>query len=581
MKRPTTVSELALGLGGRGGIPVQRVKRDGVWADVSYAELGGEVTEIALGLVDLGVAPGDRVCVFADTSAEWTAVGLAVALAGAVVVPIYPTSSPEECHWVANDSGAITVFCGGPSQVASITQVTDRLPALRHIIAMDIVDRGLSVATVREQGRAGDVATLRDRVVTTDADDPALIIYTSGTTGMPKGCVLTHHNLIATVGGLVDTGLVREDDLMYVFLPLAHINAQLCQFAALLTGATIAYTSGGFATVLPDCAEVSPTFVSAVPRVFEKLYAAVAAKASAELLAGAIDAGLAVRRSLAAGLPIPNELAQGFDHAEQQLFGPVRALLGGRLRVAITGAAPIAPNILTFFAAAGVTVCEGYGLSESTGVATVNTSDAVRIGTVGRILPGCHMRIADDGEILIGGVNVFAGYWNNPVATAETIVDGWLRTGDIGAINDDGYLTITGRMKDIIITAGGKNLTPANLENDLRSAPLISQAVMYGDCRPYPVALITLDSATALLWAAEHDLPQDISQLAGHDQVRKEVQRILDAVNAKYARAEQIKKFTILDHDFSIETGELTSTQKLKRKVVGEKYAAQFDEMYR
>jgi len=317
-----------------------------------------------------------------------------------------------------------------------------------------------------------------------------------------------------------------------------------------------------------------------VPRIFEKVYSVFSGHVPAEMMTEGVAAGIAVRQLEAAGQPVPEQLAAGFAQADAALFAKVRGVFGGRLAGAISGAAPIAPEILQFFHAAGVPVYEGYGMSESSSVGTLNSLGATRIGTIGRPVPGCEARIAEDGEILMRGPHIFAGYWDNPEATAETLIDGWLQTGDLGTIDDDGYVSITGRKKDIIITAGGKNLTPANLENDLRQSRWISQAVMHGDRRPYPVALITLDVEQVLPWAREQGLPTELDQLAVHPSVRELVQEAVDRTNSHHANVSQIKKFAILDHDLSLESGDLTPTLKVKRAVVQQKYAAELEGLY-
>jgi long-chain acyl-CoA synthetase len=366
----------------------------------------------------------------------------------------------------------------------------------------------------------------------------------------------------------------------YLFLPLAHAFAQVVQLAVSAMGGVVAYNSGAASAILPDCAELRPTCLPSVPRIFEKVYAALATQVPAEMLATAVAAGLAVRRLEQAGDPVPEELRRGFELADTQLFSKVRAAFGGRIRVAISGAAPIAAEILEFFHAAGVPVYEGYGMSESASVGTVNTADATKIGTIGRPEPGCEFRIAEDGEILMRGPHIFAGYWNNPQASADAFVDGWLQSGDLGAVDEDGYLTITGRKKDIIITAAGKNITPANIENDLRQSPWISHSVMYGDRRAYPVALITLDPERITPWAEEHGLPTELGALAAHPAVHGLIQSVIDQANAGYATVAQIKRFAILDHDLSVDGGQLTPTLKVKRQVIATRYADIIDNLY-
>ncbi len=577
---PKTLAHLAFdGAAQFGDRPAQRFKQDGAWRDLSYAELGTIVEEIACGLVALGVQPGDRVCILAETRPEWAQLQFGCAAAGAVVVPIYPSNSAEECEWVAGNSGAVAVFCEDAAQLLKIERVRDALPDLKHVVLIDPVPERQSLDELRAIGRDGDRAEVRRRVDASTPDDPILIIYTSGTTGRPKGCVLTDHNLMSCAAIAPELGIAQPDDVDYLFLPLAHVFAQTINIDASAIGATVAYCSQGAKNIMSDLAEVQPTGFPSVPRIFEKIYTKVAGDVAPDKLTAMVRDTLAVRRLEADGEPVPEDLRASAASAEQ-LFAGVRQVFGGRIRWAISGAAPIAPEIVEFFQAAGVPVYEGYGLSESAANGTVNTENAWRVGTIGRPLPGVEFRVAPDGELLMRGPNVFAGYWHNPEATAEVFEDGWLKTGDLGAIDEDGFVRITGRKKDIIITAGGKNLTPSEIENDLRQCPFISQAVMYGDRRPYPVALITLDAEYVLPWAQSQGLPVDVASLAGQDNVRGVIQQVLDKVNARYAKVAQIKRFAILDHDFSQETGELTPTQKVKRQVISDKYAAVFDALY-
>ncbi|MFL5835541.1 MAG: AMP-dependent synthetase/ligase, partial [Solirubrobacteraceae bacterium] len=406
-------------------------------------------------------------------------------------------------------------------------------------------------------------------------------IYTSGTTGPPKGCVLTHRNYRSVLSMAQERGLLQDEgDVVYLFLPLAHAFALLIQLGAWDTGTTIAYWGGDTKQIIPELAQVQPTYLPSVPRIFEKLYGLVTAHGDPELIVQATQIGLRVRELEAAGEAIPQELQEQYAQADEQLFKNVRAAFGGRLREAVTGAAPIAKEILEFFYACGVPVLEGYGMTETATVATSSSPEEHKFGTVGRPLPGVEVKIADDGEILIKGANIFRGYYKNDDASFGTIADGWLHTGDLGSVDEDGYVYITGRKKDIIITAGGKNLTPANLENDLKQTRWVSQAVMHGDRRAYPVMLITLDEEEIAQFAQERGLPTDVAELSRHPEVQALIQAELDKANAKYAQIEQVKKFVLLDHDLSQETGELTPTLKVKRNVVNEKYAELLDSLY-
>jgi long-chain acyl-CoA synthetase len=582
VEAPKTLADLPfLGAERFGERPAQRFKRDGVWQDLAYAEQRDITGEVGLGLVALGIRPGDRVCVLSETRPEWVQAEFGIAAAGAVVVPIYPSSSPEECEWVIGNSGAVAVICENAAQLAKVEQNRHRLPELRHTVVIDpAAAAGASLEQLRARGRDGDRSELERRTAGVRPDDPALIIYTSGTTGRPKGCVLTHRNMTACCRVTEELKVVGADDVAYLFLPLAHVFAQVVQLSISSVGGVVAYCSGGPTAIVPDCAEVRPTCVPSVPRIFEKVHALFASQVPADTLSKAVEAGRAVRRLERAGQPVPEQLRRGFEQADAQLFAKVRAVFGGRLRVAISGAAPIGPEILEFFHAAGVPVYEGYGLSESASVGTLNTAEAIKIGSIGPAVPGCEIRIADDGEILMRGPHIFAGYWADPEATAAALVDGWLQTGDLGSIDEDGFVTITGRKKDIIITAGGKNITPANLENDLRQSPLMSQALVYGDRRPYLVALVTLDAEQVIPWAREQELPTDLASLAAHPSVCARVQSVVDQANARYAKVAQVKKFAILDHDLSQETGELTPTLKVKRRFVQDKYAHELDMLY-
>jgi long-chain acyl-CoA synthetase len=563
-----------------------RQKRDGAWQSLTYAEVGQIVRETALGLIDLGIRPGERVSILCNTRAEWTYADFAISSAGAVVVPIYPTNSAEECEWVAGNSEAVAVICEDAGQVTKIAAVRDRLPSLRHLIVVDPsgdVGDALSLDALRERGRGGDETALEQRMNGVRPEDPFTFIYTSGTTGPPKGCVLSHDNYRSVLNMCESIDVVRDDEVVYLFLPLAHAFALLLQLLTFDVGSTIAYCGGDTRVIVPELAEVKPTYLPSVPRIFEKIYTLATGKLSdedRERLRQAVDLGVKVRDLEARGEPVPEELRKAYEVADARVFRNVRAIFGGNLRQAVTGAAPIAPDILEFFYAAGVPVLEGYGMTETATVATYSTVEHHRFGTVGRALPGNGIRIAPDGEVLIKGPNIFRGYYRNDDASFGAIVDDWLHTGDLGSLDEDGYLKITGRKKDIIITAGGKNLTPANLENDMKQSRWVSHAIMHGDRRPYPVMLITLDEEEIAQFAQERGLPTDVAELSRHPDVRRLIEGEFDRANAKYAQVEQVKKFVILDHDLSQETGELTPTLKVKRNVVNEKYAELFNSLY-
>jgi long-chain acyl-CoA synthetase len=442
----------------------------------------------------------------------------------------------------------------------------------------------LSLEQLRERGRGRDDSEWEARWSAVSPEDDCLYIYTSGTTGPPKGCVLTHANYRAITDAVVAEATLEEGDTAYLFLPLAHAFAILIQFAAFDLGAVLAYWSRDAKMIIADITQVNPSFFPSVPRMFEKIYTLATANIpDQEGMRKAVEVGMKVRTMRDAGQEVPEELQAAFDKAEESLFKNVRGLFGTNIRECVTGAAPIAPEILEFFYACGVPVMEGYGMTETSTSATVNrpVPGGYRFGSVGKAQQGVEVRIGDDGEVLIKGPNIFQGYYKNDEATKETLENGWLHTGDLGRLDEDGFLYITGRKKDIIITAGGKNITPANLENGLKQNRWISQAVVIGDRRPYLIALVTLDpeEAGAL---AEQVGAEDASlpALAQNDEVRAEVQKAVDEVNSHVGPVEQIKRFEILDHDLSQETGELTPTLKVKRNVVHEKFADIVDRVY-
>jgi long-chain acyl-CoA synthetase len=564
-----------------------RHRVDGEWREVTYHEVVEAIGEIALGLADLGIEPGDRVGIIADTRVEWTLASYGISAAGGVVVPVYPTNSPRECEWVLGNSGAKAVVCENDAQAAKVEQVRGNLPDLGHVIAIDGEAGDLTLDQLRESGRGRDRAELEDRQSRVVPEDAYTIIYTSGTTGPPKGVVLTHGNAMAVCEMVEELEFIEPDETTYLFLPLAHAFALTAQLASFDRGTAIVYYGGDTKQILPEVIETKPSYLPSVPRIFEKLYTAALKMAEGgsdedqSRFGQAVKLGVEVRRRRERGEEIPAEMEQAFAQAEERLYSRVRGLFGGNIRRAVTGAAPIAPEILEFFYACGVPVLEGWGMTETTGVGTVCTLENFKFGTVGRPLPGVEIRIAEeDGEILVRGPHVFREYWRNPEATAETMIDGWLHTGDVGSIDEEGYLSITGRKKDIIITAGGKNLTPSNIENDLKQSRYISQAIMHGDRRAFPVALITLDPEEILPWASERGLPEDLGALSSADEVRALVQEELDRANAHYAPVEQIKKFAILERDLTVEDGELTPTLKVKRAVVTSKHEPEIEALY-
>ncbi len=555
--------------------PAQRYKSGDDWIDLSYAQLGEAGREVALGLVDLGVQPGEKVSILAHTRPEWTDACFGILTAGAVLVTVYQTNSPAECQYVLEHSDSRAIFVEDAEQLAKVREIRDRCPELKHVIVMDpagadLGDDAISLDDLRERGRGRDESEWEQRYGAVTPDDMCLYIYTSGTTGPPKGCLLTHGNYRAITDAAVSETPLEEGDCTYLFLPLAHAFAVLIQFATFDLGVTLAYWSRDPQQIIPDLTVVNPSYFPSVPRMFEKIYTLATTNApDREQLQKAIDVGVKVRELQRAGEQVPEELQQGFDQAEEALYKNVRALFGKNIRECVTGAAPIAQEILEFFYACGVPVMEGYGMTETATSATVNRSNDFRFGSVGKPLPGVEVKIADDGEVLVKGPNIFQGYYKNDEATHEALEGSWLHTGDLGRLDEDGFLFITGRKKDIIITAGGKNITPANLENGLKQSRWISQAVVVGDRRPYLVALITLDDEEMQAEGA----PQG-------DEIRAEVQKVLDEVNSHVGPVEQVKRFEILPEDLSQETGELTPTLKVKRNIVLDKFGDLIDSIY-
>ncbi len=568
-----------------GDAPAAMYRGDDEWVTMSFRELWSRVSDLARGLIALGINVGDRVGVLSNTRVEFTLVDLAVSSAGGIVVPVYPTNSADECEWVLGDSGATVVVCETPEHVARVESVRERLPDLEHIVVIDApAGKAMSLADLEASGAGSDEAELDRRAAAVGPDDACLIIYTSGTTGRPKGVVLTNKGFAAGRRSATEMHLFGEGDVVYLYLPLAHVFAQLIQADCVEVGATIGFFGGDTSQIVAELSAVKPTVLPSVPRIFEKVYSvamSMVPEGGEEATRQAIELGLRVRSARARGEEVSETEAVEFDRVDSEMFALVRSIFGGRIKFAVSGAAPIASEILEFFYAAGVPVFEGWGMTETTSIGTLNLPNAFKFGTIGQPVAGAEVRIADDGEIEMAGEMIMREYWRNPDATADAMTDdGFLRTGDLGAIDDDGYVTITGRKKDIIITAGGKNLTPANIEGDLRRSRWISQAVMYADRKPYPVALITLDPEQIIPWAEANGLPNDLAELAGRPEVRDLIQRELDAVNENYAKVEQVKKFAILPRDFTLEHGELTPSLKLKRNVIYDAYSDEFENLY-
>ena len=586
-KSKTLADLLPLAAQTYGDTPAVRFKEDGQWVDRSFNEVLEIVRPLALGLTELGVEKGDRVSILGNTRPEWTYFDFAALSIGATVVPIYQTNSPEECRYVLENSDAKVVVVEDDEQLEKIRKVRGGLPALEQIVRMTgSSEDALSVADLTAKGAGVDAARWEQRYSAVTPDDICTFIYTSGTTGPPKGCVISHGNYRAMLDMVNGTSVIEEGDITYLYLPLAHSFALLIQLSSFDLGATIAYWEGDPNKIVPNLAELKPTYFPSVPRIFEKIF--TAANSGMEKQGGAkkaifdwsIRVGKRMRETERAGRKPGFLLQREYAFADKKVLSKIRGLFGGNLRLAISGAAPINPDILRFFDAAGVLVVEGWGMTETSTGATVAASDDFKFGTIGKPFPGCEVKIADDGEILVHGPNVFQGYHKNPEATAETIVDGWLHTGDLGEIDSEGFIKITGRKKDIIITAGGKNITPANLEADIKQHPLVSQCVVVGDRRPYLVALVTLDPEEAASYAKEHDLQASPEELSANADVKASIEAHVEEVNKNYARVEQVKKISILPHDLSQESGELTPTLKVKRAVVASKHESEIEALY-
>ncbi|MEZ5075367.1 MAG: long-chain fatty acid--CoA ligase [Solirubrobacterales bacterium] len=587
-KSATIADLLPLAAAKYGDAPAASWKQpSGEWTSVSFREIAAIVERLALGLIDLGIEPGDKVSILANTRPEWTYCDFAALSVGATVVPIYQTNSPEECQYVLENSDARLVIVEDAEQLAKVRAVRDRLPKLEQVVIMEgSAGDAIDLDELRRRGDGHDRSEWEARYRAVTPNDTCTFIYTSGTTGPPKGCVISHGNYRAMLDMIHAVAVVEPDEVTYLFLPLAHSFALLLQLGSFDVGATLAYWERDPLKIIPNLSEVRPTYFPSVPRIFEKIYTAATSAADKggglkkRVFWWAIGVGARMRAAERSGRGPGFLLARQYAIADRQVLAKIRGLFGGRVRQCVSGAAPINTEILRFFDAAGVLVLEGYGMTETSTAATISTPDAFKFGTVGRPFPGCEVKIADDGEVLIKGPNIFQGYYKNEEATSETIVDGWLHTGDIGEIDGDGFLSITGRKKDIIITAGGKNITPVNIEAAIKQHPLVSQCVVIGDRRPYLVALVTLDPETAAAYAAENDLAADPAELAADPDIHASIMAHVERVNDRFARVEQVKRIEILPHDLSQETGELTPTMKVKRNVVAEKYAERIEGLY-
>jgi long-chain acyl-CoA synthetase len=559
----------------------------GTWITKSFDEVGEIVRQLSLGLMDLGIAGGDKVAILSNTRPEWTYFDFAALTAGATVVPIYQTNSPEECRYVLENSDARAVVVEDDDQLEKIREVRGSVPKLEHVIRMTgSSDDAISMEQLIQRGSGRATSEWEERWRSVSPEDICTFIYTSGTTGPPKGCVISHGNYRSMLDMSEESSVLEQGRTTYLYLPLAHSFALLIQLLSFDIGGALAYWERDPLKILPNLAEVKPHYFPSVPRIFEKIYTAATAKAEKaggiqkRIFWWAIGVGKKVRELERQGRKPGFLLQRQYDLADRLVLANIRNLFGGNIVEAVTGAAPINPDILRFFDAAGVLVLEGWGMTETSTAATISRPEAFKFGTIGRPFPGCEVKIADDGEILVKGPNVFQGYYKNDKATSETLVDGWLHTGDIGEIDADGYIKITGRKKDIIITAGGKNITPANLEGEIKQCQWVSQCVVVGDRRPYLVALVTLDAEEVQKLASEDGVPGDPSAWPENVKLRELISDHIEKVNQKFARVEQVKKFKILPHDFAQETGELTPTMKVKRAVVADKYDDEIESLY-
>jgi long-chain acyl-CoA synthetase len=565
-------------------VPVLARKRDGVWQDVTARQFLAEVRAAAKGLIASGVEPGDRVALMSRTRYEWTLLDFAIWSAGAVTVPVYETSSAEQVEWILGDSGAVACVVETTVHEELVESVRERLPRLKHLWR---IDAG-AVETLGSSGSDVSDAEVDERSTVADADTPATIVYTSGTTGRPKGCVLTHRSFFAECGNVVArlTPLFRTgESSVLLFLPLAHVLGRLVEVACVMAPIKLGHVSD-VKNLTDELASFKPTLVLSVPRVFEKVYNSARAQARSggkeKIFDKAADTAIEYSKALdtPGGPGFPLRLRHKvFDRL---VYGKLRGVLGGRATHAISGGAPLGERLGHFYRGIGFTVLEGYGLTESCAATAFNPWDRTKIGTVGQPLPGSVVRIADDGEVLLHGEHLFTGYWNNERATAEALEDGWFHTGDIGTLDEDGYLTITGRKKEIIVTAGGKNVAPAVIEDRIRAHALIAECMVVGDGKPFVGALVTLDEEFLPRWAEQHGKPVDtpVAELRSDPELLAEVQQAVDDGNAAVSHAEAVKKFRVLPTQFSEESGHLTPSLKLKRNVVLRDFADEIEALY-
>ncbi|MBY6681128.1 long-chain fatty acid--CoA ligase [Rhodococcus sp. BP-149] len=565
----------------------RRATRDG-WSDVRAADFAAQVRAVAKGLIASGVKQGDRVALMSSTRYEWPLLDYAIWSAGAVTVPVYETSSSDQVRWILENSGAAAMIAETVAHTNILTDILPVLPGVATVLQIDAsAERPGAIDVLTDAGAQITDATVADRVAALRSSDPATLVFTSGTTGRPKGCVLTHSNLIAESRGIAASSIGRmltEGRTTLMFLPMAHVLARAVSIAAFDQGATLGHTHD-IPHLVDNFGSFRPHFILSVPRVFEKVYNTARQKAHGDGKGKIFDAAAdtAVAYSAARDTGGPSIVLRA-KHAlfDRLVYGKLRAALGGQCELAISGGAPLGERLAHFYRGIGVTIYEGYGLTETTAAAAVNTPDEQRIGTVGKPLPGNAVRIADDGEILLKGGVVFEGYWKNDDATAEALTDGWFHTGDLGAVDEDGFIAITGRKKEIIVTAGGKNVSPAGLEDSLRASALIGQAMVVGDQKPFIGALITIDPDAFPGWKQRNgkDEGATVADLTKDPDLVAEIDAAVAEANKTVSHAESIKKYRILPADFTEEGGELTPTMKLKRAVVQKSYASDIEAIY-
>lgn len=555
------------------------------WRDITAAEFEREVIALAKGFAAAGIAPGDKVGFIARTTYEWTLVDFALFFAGAVMVPIYETSSAAQISWILSDSGAIAVLGESAEHAARIAEIRSEVPLVRDVWSMEAGD----LDTLRAGGSAVEDAEIERRRRIAVGSDIATLIYTSGSTGRPKGCVLTHSNFVElsrnAAKALAEVMNTPGGASTLLFITTAHVFARFISILDVHAGVKTGHQPDT-KQLLPALGSFKPTFLLAVPRVFEKVYNSAEQKAEAggkgKIFRAAAHTAIEHSRLLQEGKKVPLGTKVKFALFDKLVYSKLREAMGGRVTYAVSGSAPLGARLGHFFHSLGVTILEGYGLTETTAPATVNLATKSKIGTVGPVLPGVGVRLADDGEIEVRGVNVFKEYWRNPEATAAAFDDGWFKTGDIGAFDTDGFLTITGRKKEIIVTAGGKNVAPAALEDPIRANPIVGQVVVVGDQKPFISALITLDPEMLPAWLANNGLAADmsLSDAAKSPQVRAEVQRAVDTANKNVSRAESIRKFTILDTEWTEASGHLTPKMSIKRNVILTDFANEIEDIY-